>query len=298
MLRFRKTRRTAGLLGALATVVLALSVSALAAWSQGGSGSAAGGAGTMPAGGTPAARASVDGFVVVTWPAETLSNGEPVDGYTVQRYDVASGAGTTVGAACSGIVTGTTCTERGVGPGTWVYTDTPVLANWSGAPSALSNAVTIGGATTPTTASTPTTATTTTATTTTTTATTTTTTTTAAPPLASPTLTVSAPASGAVGTAIPASALGATLAASSGASASGTIAFTVFGPSASAPSTCNAAGTSLGGAPVSGNGGYVAAEGFTPTQAGNYWLYAAYGGDGANDPAQSPCPPSAEIIVT
>src|SRR5262249_20612784 len=39
--------------------------------------------------------------------------------------------------------------------------------------------------------------------------------------------------------------------------------------------------------------------GFTPTVAGNYWLYASYPGDGNNNSAASPCPPGApqEIVV-
>src|SRR5436305_1576161 len=73
-----------------------------------------------------------------------------------------------------------------------------------------------------------------------------------------------------------ASSIGSTLpGATSG--ASGTVTFTVFGPQASAPSTCTSGGTTVGTATVSGNATYHPGAGFTPASAGTYWWYASYG---------------------
>src|SRR5262249_34565831 len=90
---------------------------------------------------------------------------------------------------------------------------------------------------------------------------------------ASPTLALTAPATGTAGTAVPAAAITAALAASSGANASGTISFVYFQQDA-APTTCTSGGTAIGTATVSGNGGYHPSAGFTPHVAGNYWVSA------------------------
>lgn len=116
----------------------------------------------------------------------------------------------------------------------------------------------------------------------------------------SPTLSLTGPGnpgSGTAGTAVAASSITATLA--GGNSPTGSISFTVFGPQASAPTTCTSGGTTFGSpVTVSGNTAYHPSAGFTPTQAGNYWLYASYGGDGSNNPAPSACPPgSAQKII-
>jgi hypothetical protein len=120
---------------------------------------------------------------------------------------------------------------------------------------------------------------------------------------ASPTLSLaqsSAPSagSGTAGTAIAASSITATLASGSGANAGGTVTFVYF-QQPSAPTTCTSGGTTIGTMTVSGNGSYNPNVGFTPTVAGNYWLYASYGGDGNNNTANSTCPPGAaqEIVV-
>jgi hypothetical protein len=233
----------------------------------------------MPAGNTPTASAT-GSDIVVRWPAASFPDGTDVAGYIVQRYDASIGAAATVGANCGGTVTGTTCTEHNVPSGSWTYTDTPVQANWTGAPSPASNPVGVGTITAPT----------------------------VTPPattlgggassnLASPTLTVGGPSSGIVGTAISATAITATLSQSSGANSTGTIAFRVYGPAASAPSTCTTGGTSLGSATVSGDGAYSAGNEFTPSQPGSYWLYASYNGDTNNNGVTSACPPAEPIVV-
>ena len=102
--------------------------------------------------------------------------------------------------------------------------------------------------------------------------------------------TVSAPATGAAGTAIAPSSISATL---SGAftAATGRIGFTVFGPQSSPPSDCTSGGTTLGTATVSGDGTYHPLAGFTPGSPGTYWWYASYSGDGENQPSDSGCGP-------
>lgn len=96
----------------------------------------------MPAGGPPVGSASGTS-VTIRWPATTLSNGAPVAGYVIARFNSLNGAAATVGAGCSGVVTATTCTEQGVPSGTWIYTDTPVQLNWTGTPSPASAPVSV-----------------------------------------------------------------------------------------------------------------------------------------------------------
>ena len=74
-------------------------------------------------------------------PAATFANGAAVAGYLVNRYDAATGVLQTIGAACSGVVATTTCTENNVPSGTWEYTDTAVQYSWTGASSSPSNPI-------------------------------------------------------------------------------------------------------------------------------------------------------------
>ena len=111
----------------------------------------------------------------------------------------------------------------------------------------------------------------------------------------SPSLSVSAPASGAAGTQLDASSIQAGL--SGGSTPSGTITFKVFGPQSSPPSDCSG-GTTVGTATASGDGAYHPNASFTPRAAGEYWWYASYGGDTSNNPAASACGASmAETVV-
>ncbi len=105
---------------------------------------------------------------------------------------------------------------------------------------------------------------------------------------ASPTLVTAGPATGFVGTAIPASAISVAMASSSGAGANGVITFKVFGPQASAPVSC-AAGTTVGTATPAGNGTYNPSAGYTPAGAGTYWWYASFAGDTNDNAATSAC---------
>ncbi len=116
--------------------------------------------------------------------------------------------------------------------------------------------------------------------------------------LANPSLSLSAPSAGSAGEPISAASVSGTLA--GGSAPSGSVSFKVFGPQASAPSICTAGGSAVGsGVSVSGNGTYNPSSEFTPSGAGDYWWYATYGGDSANNPAASPCGPSmAETVIT
>jgi hypothetical protein len=130
------------LIPAIVAMVLWACGSAVASWRSAGSGSAFAGAKTMPAGNAP--TASVSGRdVSVSW--SPSSGGVPVDGYIVKRYDTGNNP-QSVGADCSGTVSGTSCTERGVAPGDWKYTVTPTRANWRGAESPKSGTATVGAA--------------------------------------------------------------------------------------------------------------------------------------------------------
>lgn len=122
--------------GTIAAAVLAIEVvlfapEGLAAWSAGGTGTGAARAATMPTGGQPAGSAT-GAAVTIRWTAVALSNGVPVAGYVINRFDAASGAQATVGVGCSGVLTTTTCTEQSVPAGTWIYTVTPVQLGWTG----------------------------------------------------------------------------------------------------------------------------------------------------------------------
>ena len=109
-------------------------------------------------------------------------------------------------------------------------------------------------------------------------------------------LTASAPAARTAGSAIAASSISSTLSnATSG--AGGTITYTVFGPQATAPTTCTSGGTTVGTATVSGNGTYNPSAGFNPSSAGTYWWYASYGGDSNNAAANSGCGSSMTATV-
>jgi hypothetical protein len=103
--------------------------------------------------------------------------------------------------------------------------------------------------------------------------------------MANPTLTISAPAQAQPKRTIAPASVSDVL--SLAYAPAGTIGFTVFGPQSSAPTSCASGGTLVGTATVSGNGTYHPSATFVPAKPGDYWWYAAYGGDGSNDPAAS-----------
>ena len=115
---------------------------------------------------------------------------------------------------------------------------------------------------------------------------------------ATPGLSVAAPGSGYVGTPLAASSITATLSGSSGSNDANPITFTVFGPQASAPTSCTSGGTTVGSATPAGNGTYAASAGFTPTHTGVYWWYVSSPADANNKAATSACPPAVETVVS
>jgi hypothetical protein len=141
-------RRAAATLLAAAALVALVGHVALGFWSgsaSNGGGDARAGAATVGAGAAPSAGEAGSANVVVTWGASSLSNGVPVDGYLVRRYDEDTGVAGTIETGCSGLITGTSCTEPDTPVGDWAYTVTPVIgAHWRGAESLRSGAVNTG----------------------------------------------------------------------------------------------------------------------------------------------------------
>jgi hypothetical protein len=126
------------------TLVLG-SGTAFASWQGTGSGSGRSVAASMPAGAT--ASAVVSGRnVAVSWTASTVG-GYPVGGYTVKRYDAGTGVVQSIGSSCSGVVTGLTCTEAAVPPGSWKYSVTPLRGPWTGGEGVKSATVVVGSPT-------------------------------------------------------------------------------------------------------------------------------------------------------
>jgi hypothetical protein len=116
------------------------------AWSSWTTGSVPGGSGaaaaaTLEAGKKPVAVATGSN-VAVSWAASTVSNGDPVAGYIVTRYDVATLTPRSTASSCTGTIATTSCTETSVPSGQWAYTVTPVLGDhWRGAESPRSEPV-------------------------------------------------------------------------------------------------------------------------------------------------------------
>jgi hypothetical protein len=100
----------------------------------------------LPTGNKPTASApTLSTNVTVTWAASAHASGAAVTGYVVRRYNSLTSAEATVGASCSGIRAGLSCTETGVAVGSWTYTVTPAEGNWRGGESARSSSVSVPG---------------------------------------------------------------------------------------------------------------------------------------------------------
>ncbi len=133
-------------------IVLAILLSGGAAWSYwnldaDGTGAAA--AASVNRGVQPAGFA-LDGTVTISWAASTLSDGDPVDGYVVTRYDSTTLAPQAVLSSCAGPIVATTCTETGVPSGSWVYAVTPLVGqHWRGEESARSDPIAVGASVIP-----------------------------------------------------------------------------------------------------------------------------------------------------
>ena len=243
--------------GLLAALTLLVAVGgALAYFTTTGTGSSSASVGGLTAPQSPSASTSGTN-VSVTWNAATLNGSLAASSYNVERY---TGSGSDLGAAsCSPVASSSgtpnafgsfTCTDS---PPTGASYEYKITGNYHTAwstTSGFTNAVTVKSVTS---------------------------------------TTGGGPGTGTTGSAIPTSSI---LSALSGATASagGTITFTVFGPQASAPSTCTSGGTTVGSAiTVSGNGTYHPSSTYTPSAAGTYWWYASYGGDTFNNTSSSTC---------
>jgi hypothetical protein len=134
-------RARIALAAATVAIVAAGPGPAFASWAAGGSGSAFAKGRSMPAGNRP--TVSVTGRnVTVSWTAASFAGGPAVSGYRVTRYS--GGTGSTPGASCNGTIAALTCTENGVAPGTYTYTDAPRQGLWNGAESPNSTSVVVG----------------------------------------------------------------------------------------------------------------------------------------------------------
>jgi hypothetical protein len=119
------------------------------------------------------------------------------------------------------------------------------------------------------------------------------------PTVYQPTLSLGvSPSTGTAGVAIEGSTITATLA--NGDDPTGTITFYESGPSPTAPSPCvvgamNEIGTA---AVTDGDAAYTSTGSFSPASAGDYWLYATYGGDDTDSLAYSACAPTSSQEIT
>lgn len=80
-----------------------------------------------------------------SWSATSLSGGTLAERYIVRRYTV-GGVPQTVLSSCNSAVTGTSCTENDVPPGTWRYSIQAASGSWVGAESPLGSSITVGDA--------------------------------------------------------------------------------------------------------------------------------------------------------
>jgi len=133
---------------AVAGLILGASA-AFAYWTASAGGVAAGAlADTLPAGGTPAVSVlGASTTPTVSFAASTTSassGGQQITTYQVRRYTnpaAAAGTGTLVTCGSSSIAGGTvTCTDPGLADGSYYYTSTPRVANWTGTESVKSPA--------------------------------------------------------------------------------------------------------------------------------------------------------------
>jgi hypothetical protein len=114
-----------------------------------------------------------------------------------------------------------------------------------------------------------------------------------------PVLGVGSPDYDTVGTPVPGAAISALLSGTVNLQAGDTITFTVFGPSATAPTICTTGGTQVGSVTVPGDGSYNPASGYTPILVGEYWWYAYFNsnGDLLNPSTGSGCGPGMDEMT-
>lgn len=139
------SRRAATTLGAcVLALALTLPAIASASWRPASAPTATGYAKSRSLGTGTTPTATVSGRnVTVNWTAP--GGGAPPSGYVVKRYNGA-GVVQTIGSACSGVVTGTSCTETAVAAGSWRYSVTPANGNWRGTEGSQGTAATVNAA--------------------------------------------------------------------------------------------------------------------------------------------------------
>lgn len=139
-----RARCAVGIAGALAATVVGGGV-AFAYWqSVDSSNFAAAAADMLPAGATPSGSVTGSSTIAVSFPRAVTTGGSDVTGYTVNRYSSPTAPNPSATFACSWpSATVLSCSDTGVPPGLWYYTDTPVIARstWTGAQSPKSPAV-------------------------------------------------------------------------------------------------------------------------------------------------------------
>lgn len=97
---------------------------------------AAAAADSIQVGNTPSLGSINGQDVAISWAAGSTTSGASVTGYTVARYNVASGGSPTAATGgCSGTLSALTCTEQSTPAGTWYYAVTPKISLWAGAES-------------------------------------------------------------------------------------------------------------------------------------------------------------------
>ncbi len=114
-----------------------------AQWVAHASGAGTVDADTLPEGDIPFAVVAGRN-VTVTWDQATLTSGDPVQGYHLQRYPLTGTTPATMTTTCTGMITALSCVETNVPPGIWRYTITPLQAGWTGLESPFGSAVTVG----------------------------------------------------------------------------------------------------------------------------------------------------------
>jgi len=142
----RRVRRYAGAAGLLVGLVAFGMGVAHAYWGYTDSSNAhtaKAAADSLPAGNQPS-LVSINGEdVTISWTADTtVTGGQPVAGYTINRYRTPiGGTATAATGGCSGTVFAVACTEQNVTPGSWYYAITPVLDDWTGAEGSRSTVI-------------------------------------------------------------------------------------------------------------------------------------------------------------
>jgi hypothetical protein len=264
-LRVRALRLALCVVGLVFGIALLVASGAFASWlatvTSGTTNFPAATAQTLPTGATPTTTVSpaANPTVTITFAQTSTSGSTPVTAYNVNRYAQGSSSSTSISGSCGITASIVTCTDT-PGAGTWQYTDVPTIASSNWTGTESAKS-------------------------------------TAVVVQALPTLSVGATASIVANAGVTPS--GTLAGATTSPAPGGSVSFSVFGPQATAPTTCTGTGWSTVGTAVTvtANGAYNASAAFTPITAGTYWWHASYSGDIHNSAANSPCQPITSTMV-